>query len=165
MILSRLGWAGGLFEGEGSVFKIGKQCAGASLTMVDEDVVQDFGNVIGFGKIRSRKHKPNHKQPWEWRCNSFEEVQALVAMLWTFFGKRRRAQAKRVLLVARAGQLHSRYRVARLPSCHPNKKHCAKGLCRPCYMRVWNESPAEQSGTGGVDAEFSDPVTRVLVSE
>jgi hypothetical protein len=23
--------------------------------------------------------------------------------------------------------------VARIPDCHPDRKHCAKGMCRPCY--------------------------------
>jgi len=27
--------------------------------------------------------------------------------------------------------------VARTPACHPDRKHCAKGLCRECYMKIY----------------------------
>jgi hypothetical protein len=29
--------------------------------------------------------------------------------------------------------LNRRHPPARVPDCHPDRKHCARGLCRPCY--------------------------------
>lgn len=157
-----LAWAGGLFEGEGSVFTVGKQCAGISLTMTDEDVVRKFSRVIGFGVIRPRKHKPNHKKPWEWRTTSFEHVQATIAMLWCFLGQRRKQKAKEILLKARNGKLHSKYRVAQVPTCHSDRPYCAKGMCRPCYAYKWlhNNNPQELGDTPEVPIEPElDPET------
>lgn len=31
--------------------------------------------------------------------------------------------------------LNRRQRPARIPDCHPESKHCANGLCRPCYNK------------------------------
>ena len=33
-----------------------------------------------------------------------------------------------------------RYRVARIPTCHPDAKHGALGLCEPCYQRAYREA-------------------------
>jgi len=27
--------------------------------------------------------------------------------------------------------------IVRMPMCHPDRKHCAKGLCRECYMKAY----------------------------
>ena len=32
----------------------------------------------------------------------------------------------------------------RIPDCHPERKHEAKGLCSPCYSKKWKETHPEE---------------------
>ncbi len=103
-------WAAGLFEGEGCIFlnqggarvrKYGYKRASLSLGMTDEDSVQGFAKAVGVGNVRGpflrTTPTPNAKPVWEWRISRFEEVQAVIAMLWGGLGARRKARAAECL--------------------------------------------------------------------
>lgn len=107
-----LAWAGGLFEGEGSIVwttvrnrnpKLPRwtRCQ-LSLHMCDEDVVRKFASIIGIGGVTGpytytddvvKERKPS----WYWAVGAFEKTQAVLAMLWPWLCSRRRGKAKEVL--------------------------------------------------------------------
>lgn len=103
-----LAWAAGLFEGEGC-FSVStnkgdrkpKYSPSATVVSTDEDVLQRFALVIGFGTISSRPLLPKHKPIFAWHVQNFEHFQALVALLWPWLHNRRRTRAKEILLGAR----------------------------------------------------------------
>lgn len=111
-------WASGLFEGEGS-FTVGKGgkrnpdyvYPQASIHMTDFDTVKRFHKIIGFGQLNGpyTYNNPAHagvkqtirKPSMYWRCAGFEKVQALIALLWSGLGERRRSRAKEILELGR----------------------------------------------------------------
>ena len=106
----KLAWAAGIFEGEGCFCfsasiksQKGRGPLHASVKMTDEDVVRRFHSIIGLGAVytvKSRAKKLNgeyRKQQWCWQVGSFEDFQAVVAMLWSWLYSRRRAKAKDIL--------------------------------------------------------------------
>jgi hypothetical protein len=102
-----LAWAAGLFEGEGT-FNLGPRKTPrhrqirAGIKMTDLDRLQAFQSATGLGRIYGPfQQKPHHKAVWAWRVQSFENVQALIAMLWCWLGSRRRARATELLLESR----------------------------------------------------------------
>lgn len=96
-----LAWAAGLFEGEGHVGmhgRSGNRSIVASLNMTDEDVVKQFQRIVNVGVIYPRPpQKDGWKPQWCWKVGSFEEVQAIIAMLWPWLQSRRKTQAKTAL--------------------------------------------------------------------
>lgn len=40
---------------------------------------------------------------------------------------------------------NKRPRVVRVADCHPDRKHCARGLCKPCYYRMKAKNLVESS--------------------
>ena len=79
--------------------------------MTDEDVVRRFGRAIGLGVVKGpyqHSRQPRNKPHWDWYVSGLEETQAVVSMLWTGLGLRRRARAVEVLnatpLVPRRGR-------------------------------------------------------------
>lgn len=97
-------WASGLFEGEGS-FSLSKATRGfaypaAALNMTDEDSVRRFHEALGVGHVYGPYDKGPHKPSWLWKAGIFEEVQFVVAALWSGLGSRRRSRASEVLAAA-----------------------------------------------------------------
>ena len=121
-----LAWAAGLFEGEGCLhFQLprnGRKAGGirAHLTMVDEDVVRRFAEVIGRGRVSGPIYRrptvgavfffwapdgsPSKKPVYRWEISSFENVQAMIAMLWPWWNTRKRLKAREVLEATRANR-------------------------------------------------------------
>lgn len=104
-----IAWAAGLFEGEGSIGSYHQKptykypTIRACMDMTDQDVVEHFGAVIGFGNVLPRpRRKSLYKTAWRWQTSKFETVQAMVAMFWPWLGERRKQQAKKALLEYRA---------------------------------------------------------------
>jgi hypothetical protein len=104
MAMSELDWASGLFEGEGwfSLVSNGANLRGvAGLKMADEDSVHRFHRAVTVGHVNGPYPRPNpkHKPMWIWTANSFETVQAVIAMLWNGLGIRRQRRAAEVLRI------------------------------------------------------------------
>jgi hypothetical protein len=104
----QLAWAAGFLDGEGC-FYITEQNKRKpprprfELGQVHTAVLERFKKVVGFGAPvngpYTRKQKPHIKAApmWTYSVSGFEDVQALVALLWTWLGPVKRAQAKSVL--------------------------------------------------------------------
>lgn len=99
-------WAAGLFEGEGCIK--GRKYNGSMylrlhLNSTDRDTVYRFAQIVGVGGIRYDEYEnPNWSPQWCWYASSFEDVQAVIALLWRWFGDRRRARATQLLTEAQA---------------------------------------------------------------
>lgn len=114
-----IAWAAGLFEGEGCITICGKSSTYGgggqlALTMTDEDIVQRFRDVVGVGQIYPTD-RGRHKRQYRWVASNFENVQAVIAMLWPWLGPRRSNRAVEVLAYVRA-RTHNK-----------NKSHCKRG--------------------------------------
>lgn len=102
----QLAWAAGLFEGEGCItFWTAKDTGNVYIQCVlgttDRDVLENFQSIIGFGNIHAEKFDERYKQSWRWSVSSFEKCQAVIAMLWPWLGRRRKARALEVLTLFR----------------------------------------------------------------
>lgn len=94
-----LAWVAGVFEGEGCFsFHEKSRAISACISMTDLDVIETVKSIIGLGTIVSVKPgKVGWKPQWKWAVNSFEDVQAVAAMLWPWLKSRRRVKIKSVL--------------------------------------------------------------------
>lgn len=95
----QLAWAGGLFEGEGCISFSSSKSSPRRLTLrlatTDEDVLVHFKDILGLGRIYGPFMPKGGKKPaWVWNTTSFEEAQAVIGMLWSFLGSRRRRSAR-----------------------------------------------------------------------
>jgi hypothetical protein len=91
----QLAWAAGFFDGEGHIRNQDYGTLRLTVTQVDTRPLARFimavkclGNVIGpYGDSRGKR------QPvYMFSASSFEEVQAIVAMLWCFLSAPKREQ-------------------------------------------------------------------------
>ena len=97
---TNLSWAAGLYEGEGTVSFMntrGYSYPLIQLSMTDKDVVQRFGDEIGYGKMYQLKTLPSGKECWRWAVGAKKEVRAVMAMLLPHLGTRRAHKALDVL--------------------------------------------------------------------
>lgn len=103
-----LKWAAGLFDGEGTIGvrkngnKSGYRRIGIGLGMTDHNVVRRFADAVQLGVLREQPYVqskyPSAKPVWRWRADNFEEVQAVVAQLWSWLSGPKREQARRAIL-------------------------------------------------------------------
>src|SRR5579872_2209021 len=93
-----VGWAAGLFEGEGSWYldRDGYTLR-ACLTMTDKDVVEKFAALIGRGSFGSRARYANRKQEWGWRLRGSDVVIEMAQAFWPYLGERRRARFDEIM--------------------------------------------------------------------
>ena len=100
-----LSWAAGLFDGEGSTSTTKASRWRLQIPQGHREVLDRFQKAVGglghiFGPYPPA---PGRKLPrYQWAAQSFEEAQAVLAMLWFKLGTVKRAQAKAVMLVARS---------------------------------------------------------------
>jgi len=100
-----LAYAGGLFEGEGSIacYKRYDRRTGSviqlTVSMTDVEPLQRFGAAIGVGKFYGPygPYSTSKKPIYRWIVCGFEQTQAAVAMLWPWLGPRRREQVTAAL--------------------------------------------------------------------
>lgn len=103
MNLTDLAWAAGLFEGEGTA---GRRCVQVGMT--DLEPVEKLLGVLGVGRIYFRRtQNPKWADVWTWQTTTFEEHQAVAAMLWPWLCSRRRGQIARSLTTHRANYSRS----------------------------------------------------------
>jgi len=143
---TELAWASGLFEGEGTIgfYRAGRNGSGrsivaqAALGMTDRDSVDRFQWAVGIGRIYVRPGSTRvsgvvEKTAYVWHVNSFESVQALVAMLWCGLGARRRAKAREVLAATRNTQA-----LGKRPNCPAGHPYAGDNLVlEPIQRGEW----------------------------
>src|SRR5256885_8714165 len=91
-----LAWAAGFFDGEGWVgtgLRSGRRYPRLAVAQKDRRALERFQAAVSVGHI----HGPNphgHKNPlYQYETNGCHRVRAVIAMLWTWLGPVKRAQA------------------------------------------------------------------------
>lgn len=83
---AEIAWMAGLFEGEGCILKHnGENSIRLQLQMDDQDVIERFYALVGFGKVGIR---PNGRS-WCWASGAVNEVRQLLILMLPWFGERR----------------------------------------------------------------------------
>ena len=101
--MSDLAWASGFFEGEGCLGIYdngrGRFYLRAEVSNTDEDSLRRFMTAVGIGRLYGpyQKGKPSDKAVFVWQAPGFEKTQAVIAMLWSGLGERRRIKARQIL--------------------------------------------------------------------
>ncbi|MGH9891326.1 MAG: hypothetical protein ACREA0_04965 [bacterium] len=96
----KVAWCGGFFEGEGCFSRAGRSLT-ARLANTDLELVERVHSTIGTGHVygpytsagRSYRKKPQYV----FTTSGFEEMQAILAMLWPWLSSRRRLTAMALL--------------------------------------------------------------------
>lgn len=103
-----IGWAAGLFEGEGcitfnAVRSKGKRYRSPRLQLrtTDRDVLDRFARIMGCGSIVTIQN-PAHvaagrKPAWDWRTAAKADVEDVLLRLLPFLGRRRAQKAREAL--------------------------------------------------------------------
>lgn len=134
-----LAWAAGFFDGEGSTgFRRQHKRAGQmrlSISQVDRRSLDRFRAAVGeIGSVLGPYHKRyganGVRSIYDFSTASFEKVQAIVALLWTWLGAAKREQAREVLLAFRAIEQERQTRCRR--------GHLYTGQTRPGIHRPIN---------------------------
>lgn len=103
-----LSWAAGFFDGEGcftvgfeskpnrdgTVYRYPKVTISQSGT---PELLYKFRQTIGFGKIHgpsTGKHKTAKKPRWAYVAGGFENMQAILSLLWLWLGTEKRNKAR-----------------------------------------------------------------------
>lgn len=102
-----LAWAAGFFDGEGSIFVIGKTHLGVRLAVGQTDVrplhrFDEAVNSLGTLNKPIPKTNPKHNPLWIYQVQKFEYVQAIIALLWKYLSEPKREQARLALLTLQA---------------------------------------------------------------
>lgn len=106
-----LAWAAGFYDGEGSAgfylkrTQLRKNTHGQlALTVMqtEPEILERFCRAVGVGKVngpyvvRNSKY-PNRKPQWRYGVQTFEHVQAVIAMLWPWLGETKRVQGLKAI--------------------------------------------------------------------
>lgn len=159
-----LAWAGGLFEGEGSI-TITPGCAVMRISMTDKDVLERFRGIVGTGQLYGPKpvRMAHHKPQWEWYLGVGYEVQALLTALWPFLGERRKArveQALRFLASRRTATIRRKVCANGHSYLGSNRAKNSKGktICRECARLATRKY--REKRTGNVPGHVHQPEGR-----
>lgn len=144
---TELAWAAGFIDGEGH-FRLhktkGRKPTGRiygqpvlTIAQVDRKVLDRVvsilgGTVYGPFKTTNIKWRPSYRYVL-WGTNNINRV---VRLLTPWLGKIKLTQAEQAL--ADGQSIISRPKLKsgptpKISSCHPNRKHGARGLCEKCY--------------------------------
>jgi len=107
---NQIAWASGLFEGEGCVFKATTKNKHARLEikLTDEDVLQRFLKIVGYGKIYgSYWAKKSTKPYWSWQCNKDQETIEVLKLLYPYLGTRRKNRVKEICSIERLAEINA----------------------------------------------------------
>ena len=99
-----IAWAAGLYEGEGHIRSTTPHSKSLQLliNMTDVEPLEQFRDTFAAGKVRGPTPRGEYKPIWHYGLYNFEQIQAIVAMMWPWLSPRRREQAMRVLMDLRA---------------------------------------------------------------
>jgi hypothetical protein len=135
-----IAWIAGIFEGEGTFRISGNSCPVMAVGMTDKDIIERVAiilNVRVTGPIRNRVVGGLSENP-VWRA-TLCGMQAAGWMMTIFghMGIRRQEKIAEVLerWKHRKGGRPRGY----APTCHPERKTYARGLCNACYFRMKKE--------------------------
>ena len=104
-----LAWCACLIDGEGHI-RTDPRDAGATLlpridiTQADRRVLDRFRRIIGMGRIYGPYHYANrvgHKPRFQYYLAGYQQVQAAIAMIWTWLDVVKRQQAGAAMIRTR----------------------------------------------------------------
>ena len=100
---TELAWAAGFFDGEGCTTAVSRAPSGgfrfqSQVCQVELAVLERFKTAVGVGRIYGPYSRPNRQDHYRFQTASFEDTQAMIALLWKWLSEPKRQQAKRVLL-------------------------------------------------------------------
>lgn len=94
-----LAWAAGFFDGEGYI--AGHNCRGSGqrlqIPQVDRRALDRFQRAMGFGKVVGPWPNGKFSPRYHYRVGRFAEVQAAIALMWTWLGPVKKEQARNAL--------------------------------------------------------------------
>jgi len=90
-------WAAGLFEGEGCLNDSRRKYPALNLSMCDKDVVNNFAEVVGYGKVHKMERPSPRKTIYRWEVNKRSEVRRILDLLLPHLGLRRAYKALNIL--------------------------------------------------------------------
>ena len=138
-----IAWLAGLLEGEGSFGNYSKKTMvdlRLQLSMSDRDVIAKAAKLLGkeniytYDRFGQKNYRSNHKPLHVLQVRGYAAARTMEAIL-PFMGIRRRTKILELLAVWNAREARTRERG--LPAtCHPEKPHYCRGLCRLCYTRL-----------------------------
>lgn len=110
-----LGWAVGLFEGEGTIVlpSVGRGSIQLQLASTDEDTVVRFQALVG-GKVYGPygPYQPNRKAHWRWDAYG-DNAAEFLRLVFPYLGSRRALRAREALDRYEARQTEPYYSVSR----------------------------------------------------
>lgn len=94
-----LAWAAGFFDGEGHISTQGQWGMNMAVYQVDRRPLERYQAALGgLGRIYLRSHSnPNHRPIHIHKARSFEQAQAIIALLWNWLSGPKREQAAAAL--------------------------------------------------------------------
>lgn len=140
-------WLAGLFEGEGCisfskskhVFKNGQKSTNVYPVLViastDLDVIEKFGQLVGFGRIYGPYWlKHSTKPQWHWRGSGWLVINALWRIIGDHLGNRRQGRFKEVLSMEPAKPVSSTQLNCEAPSLQSYRRHLKQNTvpCEAC---------------------------------
>lgn len=131
-----IAWLAGMFEGEGTFRISGNSCPVMAIGMIDKDVVDRVAIVLGVrttGPIRNRTRGGLSENPiWRATLCGYKAAGWMMT-IHELMGIRRKKKIEEVLITwkKRHGGQSRRYG----PTCHPERKAYARGLCSSCYQK------------------------------
>lgn len=147
-----LAWAAGFLDGEGYFgmhYTHGrptdKRLYGQPMieaAQVDRRVLDRLQKTLQMGKVRGpyQKKKASYSESYLFQLWGFESTQTAIALLWPWLSPVKREQAATVL--KEYLEFSSRPKLPMGPKpqiaqCHPERRHEALGLCKPCYTKSY----------------------------
>jgi hypothetical protein len=86
-------WAGGLFDGEGTI-SLSKNKIRVSIHMTDLDILDTFKNNFGGSILSCKKQQSHHKESWKWLLTSNKSSYLFLKKIEPFLHSRRSERLK-----------------------------------------------------------------------
>lgn len=119
-----LAWAAGLFDGEGNTRILRGSAARMSIGQAHPEVLYRFQEAVGLGRVYGPRQSGTHTPMWVWQTTSWEDTQAVIAMLWIWLGSLKRKQAADTLRGVKEWRSRPEYGRTRPEN---RKTHCKRG--------------------------------------
>ena len=104
-IKEQLAWASGIFEGEGSIVRLGKSNRwGLRIAMTDGDIIARVLEAFRVGRVYGPYHQPNshnngklYKDYFVWTVNNRVDFEIVAKMMSPWLGNRRKEKLDEAL--------------------------------------------------------------------
>lgn len=146
-----VGWAAGIFEGEGCItmHDVSRGKMGSwqvFVTMTDRDVIERLALVLGGsaqGPYKPPHYKDHYKPFWRWQVQDRRKINDVLTLLYPHLGHRRREKCDEFFV------WFSEWEAQRLscPHCGVHRES-TKRPCKDCTNRLARERRAKRASPG-----------------